>query len=463
MSRRRSSSRSVPGSADPPAVSLVNLGCPKSLIDAEKMLGGIAVAGGLIAENPDDADTIIINTCAFIEAAREESWAAIREAVARKKKGQCRRVVVAGCLAQRYGAKIRAEEPGVDAVVGFTGRDRILDVVRRMDRIAGGAVVVADPSAMRYDDRVRLRITPRHYAYLRLSEGCDHPCAFCAIPIIRGRHRSKPVAQVLEEAAELAADGAAELNLVAQDTTFYGRDLPGNETLATILPALADIRGVEWVRVLYAYPAHVTDELMAVMNGHPRIVPYLDMPVQHLSSTVLRRMRRGGDRAFLDGLVGRLRERIPGVALRTTVLTGFPGETEVEFEELLAGLRELKFDRLGAFAFSPEAGTPAADLPDPVPAALAAERAARVMAVQREIAAERNHALIGRTVRVLVDEAVSGREGRFTGRGRTAHDAPEIDGVVLVKSATPLAPGAFVDVLIEKAEVHDLEGTAVGG
>jgi ribosomal protein S12 methylthiotransferase len=542
-----------------PTVALVSLGCPKNLIDSERMLAGLALGGFAVTPEPDGADVAVVNTCAFIDLARAESDQHLDALEALKRTGRLGRIVVAGCMAQRYGRQVLQRHPGVDAVVGIAGRDELAGICRSVlsrpragnrgrsnaakQRAAGretrrapsyetvskfrlvrggspdpprqahGApralVRVGPHAAAPPDDRERLRLTPRHYAYLRISEGCDNRCAYCAIPEIRGPLRSKPPQQVLAEAEELAADGAKELILIGQDTTAYGRDfaaqdgrlaaglapragpiancelriadlkkrsgtnpahasLPavqsairnpqsaiesGVPSLARLLGALRDRVRVPWIRLMYTHPASFTEEVISQLAAGPPLVPYVDLPLQHASDALLESMARGAGRAEIERLIARLRSAAPGIALRTSFIVGYPGETDARFEELLDFVEKVRFDHMGVFVYSAEAGTRAAGLPDPVPAAVARERWERLMQAAERLAVAAARARTGQTLTVLVDGAEEA--GRLV--ARHAGQAPEVDSRVLLPPGAA-RPGEFVNVRITGAEGYDLVG-----
>src|SRR5262245_3526756 len=338
----------------------VSLGCPKNLVDSERMLGKLAQDGYTLTPDADGADVVVVNTCGFIEPARQESLGVIREMLALKEQGRVGAVVVAGCLAERKKEDLLQEVPGVDHIVGVFGREEITQVVDRTLSDRQEQRMLFRPAPVQaLEDTARLRITPRHYAYLKISEGCDRLCTFCAIPGMRGKHVTKPSEEVLREARELVADGVRELIVVAQDTTYYGLDLYGRVRLAELLRELDKVEGLEWIRILYAYPIHFTDELIETLATADKIVPYLDMPLQHINDRVLRRMQRRVKRSEIEELIGRLRAVIPGLTLRTTFIVGFPGETEAELEELAEFVRQTRFERAGVFTYSHEPGTPA--------------------------------------------------------------------------------------------------------
>jgi len=428
---------------EPISVSLVSLGCPKNLVDSENMLGRLAEAGCLVGAPMDDADVIVVNTCGFLAAARDEALDVISEAVAHKTSGRTGRVVVAGCLVERDADKLFELAPGIDAIVGLTDRDEIVRAV------AGEARVLVHPFAGGvHGDSGRFRLTPRHTAYLRISEGCSHRCTFCTIPDIRGPFRSKPQADVLAEAAELIADGAFELNVIAQDTTGYGTDLDGAVDLAGLLRSLDGLDGAGWVRLLYTYPRGFDDGLIAAIAECGHVVEYVDIPLQHVADSVLKRMGRRVKRTEIEELLGKLRSA--GVTLRTTFITGFPGETDAEFAELLAFVEEFEFDALGVFAYSPEPGTPAVRLPDQVPGETGLRRAEAIMVAQQEIVFVANQDAIGEVIDVLVD----GVDGQGRCVGRHAGQAPEIDSVCLLTDPRP--PGELIAAEVVGFDGYDL-------
>jgi ribosomal protein S12 methylthiotransferase len=450
-------------------VGFVALGCPKNMVDSERMLAHIAEAGFWIAAEPERADVVIINTCGFIEPAELESLEAIEQAVANKKKGRVKRVIVAGCLSQRLGEQLLERAAGVDAVVGLEHRDAIVQVIR--DTLASEkSLVYHGPTPCTIvDDRVRLRIGPVHSAYLRISEGCSHRCSFCTIPAIRGPFRSKPLSLVLDEARELTGSGAVELNLIGQDTTLYGRDLKVQDGLASLLEQMEGIAGLSWIRLLYAYPTGITDRLIETMAQSERTVHYLDIPMQHASDRILKTMRRPDTKEDLCRLVERLRSAMSDIILRTTLIVGFPGETQSEFEELVAFVQWARFDALGAFTYFPEAGTPAAQFPDQVPAEVKQARLEELMLAQQEIAFAKNEERIGSRLTCLVEEGgqrtESGRRRRrqsairnaqsAMGRGRFYGQAPDIDSLCLIEKCSA-APGRFIEAIVTGTRGYDL-------
>jgi ribosomal protein S12 methylthiotransferase len=408
----------------------------------------------------DEADILIVNTCSFIAPAREEARATIAEAVAQKKAGPCRAVIVTGCLPQRYGEQVRVEFPEVDALVGVAEFPRIAEIVERA--LAGKATPVrVTGDAYLYTDLTpRLRATPPWTAYLKIAEGCNHRCRFCAVPAIRGPYHSRSLSSIVREATAMGEEGVREINLIAQDTTHFGVDRSGRPRLAELLRRLAGLTGIHWHRLLYAYPQGVTPELIEVMRDHPTVCKYLDLPFQHADAALLRRMGRAGDGDRYLALIDRLREAMPDVALRTSLIVGMPGEGKREFERLLAFLRSAQFDRAGVFPYSREEGTPAATDPDQVPEEVIEERYHEAMSLQQEISLARNQAWVGRDLEVLI-ESPGEEDGVWIGRSH--RDAPEVDGVVYIRSTRPLALGSFVTVRITHALEYDLEGEAGRG
>jgi ribosomal protein S12 methylthiotransferase len=484
------------------AIRVVTLGCDKNTVDSERLLAGLAAAGANPTDG-DDADVLIINTCGFIEAAREESIDVILEAVRLKKAGRIRAVAAVGCLVQRYREELRAELPEVDLFLGLTEAERLVPELRARGFLPRTPPIMERPLRL-------LSTATRHTSHLKISEGCDHGCAFCAIPLMRGRHRSTSLEALVAEARQLEREGVVELNLVSQDTTWYGRDLqrghppaspaesfigtpfpgmsgsgaglpvraatvdpPGRAdraTLEDLLRALLDTTAIPWLRLFYMYPSGIGRDLVQLVAAEPRIVKYLDMPIQHGADSVLERMRRPERRATIRERVRWLRDAIPDVALRTTVIVGFPGETDAEFESLLDLLEEVRFDHVGAFAYSVEEGTPAASMPDPVSESLKRERLERLTDLQRSLSHELNEARVGTADTVLVDR-VAGRGSRLDAddlpaRGavaRSARQAFEIDGVVHIAEAGTARPGQFVRVRYTDAVEYDLVAERVEG
>jgi ribosomal protein S12 methylthiotransferase len=435
---------------------MVNLGCAKNVVDAEEMLGVLSDSGYRIDASSNDADVIVINTCGFIEAAKQESIDVILEALERKRQGRVRKVVVAGCLAQRYGAELAREMPEVDGFIGagqMAGiAEMVGDTLVRPDQLFR---VPEKPHHRWVDVPTRIRSTAPWTAYLKISEGCDHKCTFCAIPSFRGLHVSKPLERIVEEAERLAKEGVRELNLIAQDSTQYGYDLYKQPMLPDLLRALAQVDGVRWLRLFYCYPSRVNAKIIEAIATTPKVCQYIDMPLQHADDEVLRAMRRPlSGEAYLR-ILERFREASPDVAIRTTFIVGFPGETEAQFENLLRFVERAQFDRVGAFEYSTEDGTPSADLPNRAPSRVKRARKDRLMHLQRDISLARNRAWIGRDMEVLVESAHDGDLRRVT--GRSFRDAPEIDGHVTV-SGTDAKPGEFIPVRITGAQPYDLNG-----
>jgi ribosomal protein S12 methylthiotransferase len=446
-------------------VGFISLGCPKNLVDSEVMMGRLRQEGYEITADASEAETLVVNTCGFIDAAKKESIEAILEAARLKAEGKCQRLVVAGCLVERYRDELRAEMPEVDA---FIGTNQINDIVTVTDEKTNTRSLPILPignqsATYLYDESTpRVLATPSHYAYLKIAEGCDRPCAFCFIPQMRGHFRSRRFGSVVAEARQLVEQGVKEIVLVAQDSSRYGEDLGERDALAHLLRELARLDGVEWVRVMYTYPTHISDTFLDVLAEESKAVKYLDMPLQHASQNVLKLMRRGGNRASLERLIERVRERVPGIAIRTTFIVGFPGETEEDFEELLSFVRAVEFDRVGVFTYSDEEGTPAFELSSKVDAKVAARRRARLMKEQARVSKKKNRARVGQTVRVLFEGPSA--ETDLLWQGRMETQAPDIDGCVLINDApegfSP-APGEFVNVLITEAQQYDLVGRII--
>lgn len=434
-------------------VGLVSLGCPKNQMDAELMLAKLRDAGYGITADANEADVVVINTCGFIEDAKQEAIDTILEFAELKTAGVIRGIVVTGCLAQRYGADVARELPECDVVLGLGANGDIVEAVRRAYE---GDGYTATPSLASWPlDGDRILTTPPHYAYLRIADGCDNRCTYCAIPLIRGGLRSRAREDILAEAEALAADGVKELIVVAQDPTVYGEDRYGRAVLPELLTDLCAVDGIRWIRLLYCYPEHITDALLDVMAREDKIVKYLDLPIQHVNGEVLAAMNRHGDRDSLTALLKHIREMVPGIVLRTTVLVGFPGESEAAFEELCDVLHEVPFERLGCFAFSPEDGTPAATLPNQIDDDVKAHRRDVVMALQTRLADAWNDTRVGQEMTVLVD-GFDDDVGLW--RGRSAADAPEIDPAVYIATEDPVAAGEFITVRITDRLDWDLLG-----
>lgn len=458
----KESVRTNAGLSDGPAtagirLALVSLGCPKNLVDSERILGTLTEDPLFVfSPRPEDADVVIVNTCSFIDKAKKESIDTILDMARLKEEGSLKAVVVAGCMVERYLDDLKREIPEVDSFVGIRDYAQFPATIRSLfgaTTAPRGEAPAHAPFDPRMEDKNRVLLTPRHTAYLRISEGCDNPCTFCAIPAIRGVFRSKPLETIVAEAKALVARGVKEINLIGQDTTSYGRDRADGKRLPQLLDAVGGVDGVAWVRLLYAYPAFFGDETIEAIARNPRVVKYLDMPLQHGSLSVLRRMGRSLRSAEIRGDLRKLRERIPEIAIRTTFIVGFPGETEREFEELLDFIREFRFERVGAFTYSDEDGTPAERLGDDVPPKVKAARYRRVMEVQQKIAFERNRELSGTVMECLIDAPAPRSKGRFI--ARTYRDAPEIDGRVFVRGEGLLA-GDLVRARVTGSRGYDL-------
>ncbi len=438
----------------------ISLGCPKNLVDSERMLGKLAQDGYTLQPDAEGADVVVVNTCGFIEPARQESLAVIREMLALKASGKVGAVVVAGCMAERQREVLLEQVPEVDQIVGVFGREDIAAVVDRAVSQQDEQRSLFRPAPVRaLEDTARLRITPQHYAYLKISEGCDRLCTYCAIPKMRGKHVTKPIEEVIREAKELAADGVRELIIVAQDSTYYGMDLYGRTRLADLIRELDKVDGIEWIRTLYAYPEHISDEVIDTLANSPKVIPYLDMPLQHINDRVLKRMIRRVDRTATEKLLHRLREKWADLAIRTTFITGFPGETDAEFEELRQFVADYKFERLGVFPYSLEPGTPAEKLEGHIPEDVKQARVAAIMETQQRVAFEWAAAQVGKELPVVID----GPDPEFAShaRGRTTADSPDIDCAIRVKGKN-LRPGDFVRVKVTAADAYDLAGRTLG-
>lgn len=446
-------------------VGFVSLGCPKNLVDSEVMMGQLAEAGYEITSDALSADTVVVNTCGFIESAKQESVDAILEAMRWKSEGKATRVIVAGCLVERYRDDLIKELPEVDA---FIGTSQVGEILKAADDKFDAKTLAVRPIGNKsatylYDEYTpRLRATASHTAFIKIAEGCDRPCAFCSIPGMRGSFRSRRFGSVVEEARMLGRQGVKELVLIAQDSSRYGEDLGEVDALAALIRALGEIDEIEWVRVMYAYPTHISDAFLAAIAETPKAVKYLDMPLQHASRNVLKLMKRGGTRESLERLIARVRESVPGIAIRTTFITGFPGETEEDFEELIKFVQNCRFDNLGVFTYSDEEGTAAYDLPDKVDPKVAMQRRNRLMKEQAKISKQLNRAKIGQTYRVLF-EGLS-QESDLLFQGRLEGQTQEIDGYILINDMPEdLEPeiGAIYNVKITEAHEYDLVGAIV--
>ena len=435
----------------------ISLGCDKNLVDTEVMLGLLASRGYEMTDDENEADIIVINTCCFIHDAKEESIQNILEMAEYRKTGKVKALIVTGCLAERYRQEIMDEIPEVDEVLGTTAYDRILDAVD--EALAGRhSVMLSDIDALPLPDTRRLVTTGGHFAYLKIAEGCDKHCTYCIIPKIRGNYRSVPMERLIKEAEYLAEQGVKELILVAQETTLYGRDIYGEKSLHRLIRELCRIRGIRWIRILYCYPEEITDELIQVMKEEPKVCHYLDLPIQHASDTILKRMGRRTSKQELIDIVGKLRREIPDICLRTTLITGFPGETQEQHEELAEFVDEMEFDRLGVFTYSPEEGTPAAAMPDQIDEEIKEERQAELMELQQEIAFDNAENMIGREMLVMIEGKVAD-ENAFV--GRTYRDAPNVDGLIFINTDEELIWGDFAKVKVTGALDYDLIGELI--
>ncbi len=454
-----------PKSADPSADSsargryaVISLGCPKNLVDTEQMLGRLDEDGYQMIDSVEGADFVVVNTCGFIDSAREESLGAIDEMLALKKQGKIRNVVVTGCLAERQQGQLLEARPEIDAMVGVFGRNEIVSVIDRLQSGIDEQQKLFRPASIKpLSDAVRSPVTPRHFAYLKISEGCDRLCTFCAIPKMRGKHYSKPIEQVIEEAQRLGDSGVREVVIVAQDTTYYGKDLYGQPRLSDLLVKLDQIESIDWIRLMYFYPMYIDDRLLDTLATAQRVIPYIDMPLQHASDTMLRRMARKTTRAIQTQILGDLRSRIDNLVMRTTMITGFPGETDKDFAELVDFVQQQRFEHLGVFTYSIEEDTPAAKLPNRVPAELAKQRHDQLMEVQQSIAFQWLESRVGGTEEVIIDAELAGQEGVWIGRSRA--EAPDIDGVIYVsgvENAKSIEVGSIVPCEIVAADGYDL-------
>ena len=446
-------------------IGFISLGCPKNLVDSEVMMGRLKQHGYEITSDATDADTVVVNTCGFIDSAKKESIDTILEAAQLKSNGQAKRLIVAGCLVERYRDELKAAIPEVDAFIGTNQINDILAVCDPKTNTRSLPVVPLGNQSATYlydDSTPRVLATPSHYAFVKIAEGCDRPCAFCFIPQMRGHFRSRRFGSIIAEAHQLAEEGVKEIVLVAQDSSRYGEDLGKQDALARLLRELSHVDGIEWVRVMYTYPTHISDAFLDVLAEEPKAVKYLDMPLQHASQNVLKLMKRGGNRGSLERLIERVRKRVPAIAVRTTFISGFPGETEKDYEELLGFIKSVEFDRVGVFTYSDEEGTPAFELPEKVPARTAARRRNSLMKEQAKISRRKNRARVGEVVRVLFEG--ESKESELLWQGRMETQAPDIDGCVLINDVPDgVLPesGEFVNVEITEAHEYDLIGRII--
>jgi ribosomal protein S12 methylthiotransferase len=421
-------------------ISVITLGCSKNTVDSERLMNQLKLNDLDVVHNSDDANSVIINTCGFIEAAKEESINTILSAIELKKQGKLKKVIVAGCLSERYMNELRKEIPEVDAFFGTEAYESIVNEF-------GGD--------LKYELLgERVLTTPKHFAYLKISEGCDNPCSFCAIPLMRGLHKSRPMEDLINEAKSLAKQGVKELIIIGQDTTDYGKDIYQKRNLAELLHNLSLINGIEWIRLLYVYPSHFPEDLIDEIANNPKVLKYIDIPLQHIADNVLKSMRRGITKRRTVELINSLKERIPNLTLRTTFIVGYPAETEKDFDELCQFIKEIKFDRIGVFNYSVEENTASFILGDPIAEEIKEERKATIMEIQKEISEEKNRELIGKKIKVLIDE--------FDGEnfiGRTERDAPEVDGEVIISATKEtLNIGEFYNIEIYDCNEYDLFG-----
>ena len=435
----------------------ISLGCDKNLVDSEVMLGLLDKKGYQIVDSEEDADIIVVNTCCFIHDAKEESIQTILEMAEYKKEGKLKALIVTGCLAQRYQQEIIDEIPEVDAVLGTTSYDHIVEAVE--EALAGnGHVVLEDVDALPDVKEKRLVTTGGHYAYMKIAEGCDKHCTYCIIPKLRGNYRSVPMEKLLAEAKDLADQGVKELILVAQEPTVYGKDLYGEKSLHKLLRELCKISGIQWIRILYCYPEEIYDELIQTIKEENKVCHYLDLPIQHASDAVLKRMGRRTSKAQLVEIIEKLRKEIPDISLRTTLITGFPGETQEQHEELKDFVDEMEFDRLGVFTYSPEEDTPAATMTEQIPEEVKEDRQAELMELQQEIAFDLAEDMVGREVLVMIEGKVADENAYV---GRTYKDAPNVDGLIFINTDEELMSGDFARVRVTGALEYDLIGELI--
>lgn len=440
-------------------VAFVSLGCDKNLVDSEHMLGLLHQGGFSLIADESKADVLVVNTCCFIEDAKQESIDQILEVARYKEEGACKALIVTGCMAQRYPEEILQEIPEVDAVIGTTAYDKIVEIASRVLNEKGTQVKHFDAIDREHiEDMPRILTTAGYFAYMKIAEGCDNKCTYCIIPKLRGKYRSRPLEQLKKEAEKLAKDGVSELILVAQDTTRYGTDLSGDVTLVTLLRELSSIEGIEWIRILYCYPENLTDELIEEIATNDKVCKYLDMPIQHATDRVLKRMARRSTNDELRAKITKLRERVPGIAIRTTLIVGFPGETEEDFEVLYDFVKDMRFDRLGVFTYSQEEDTPAAKLPDQIDEEIKLKRKDIIMALQHTISEELTREKVGKEMRVLVEGKLANEDVYIC---RSYQDAPEIDGQVFVEFDGELISGDYIDVRIVDANDYDLIGEVI--
>ncbi|MEM9409799.1 MAG: 30S ribosomal protein S12 methylthiotransferase RimO [Planctomycetota bacterium] len=439
----------------------VSLGCAKNTVDSERMMGLLKLDGYQLVADPEETDFVVVNTCGFIEAARQESYGAIDEMIELKKAGKTKGVIVSGCLAERQKEQLLEERPEIDSLIGVFGREEVTKIADRLVGNLSEQRNVFRPAPIRaLPDTQRLQITPQHSAYLKISEGCDRLCTFCAIPKMRGKHATKPIENVIKESKQLVKQGVREINVVAQDTTYYGLDMYGETRLAELLTEMNQIEGLDWIRLMYFYPMYIDDKLLQVIADSEKILPYIDMPLQHADDKMLRRMARRVGRADTESLIRNMRNTIPDLVLRTTFITGFPGETDEQFESLVDFVQEFQFERMGVFTYSLEPDTPAAKISGHLEDDVKSARQERLMKVQQEIAFAFNQSLLGQQLPVLLDAAVEGQPNAWI--GRTIFDAPDVDGLIYVtETEHSLKPGDIVTTEVVGSQGYDLIGAAV--
>ena len=436
-------------------IGFISLGCSKNLVDTEMMIGLMEKAGYEMTVDLNEANVIIINTCTFIDAAKDESVQTLLQATEYKKNGKCEKLVAAGCLSQQFQEGLAREIPELDVLLGTESWPKILDAVNESYR-TGKQVNCFDSAPCEHEELIpRQLVTPKYTAYVKIAEGCNNGCTFCYIPYVRGKARSRPIPSVVHEVKRLAAQGVKEFNLIAQDLSYYGRDLGDGTNLAGLLRELVKVEGVKWIRLFYLYPTYFTDELLDLITREKKICKYVDIPLQHISDSVLKRMHRRDTKESIYALLGKLRAASPRITLRTTLMVGFPGETEADFQELCDFIREVKFDDMGAFKYSPQDGTPAARMADQIPEDVKEDRYHRLMSVQAEISEENDRNLIGTETEVLVEELVDNGDG-LVAKGRAEFQAPEVDGNVYIENPGDLKPGDFCKVRIVDGYAYDL-------
>ena len=454
--------KNIPESRDcKGSYAFISLGCPKNTVDSERMMGLLKLDGYRLVSNPENSDFVVVNTCGFIEQARQESFGAIDEMLALKKAGKTKGVIVSGCLAERQKEQMLIDRPEIDSLVGVFGREEITKIADRLVGDLAEQRSIFQPAPIRaLSDHDRLQITPKHFAYLKISEGCDRLCTFCAIPKMRGKHATKPMENVLSEAQQLADKGVRELIIVAQDTTYYGMDMYGEPRLAELLEKLNQTNGLDWIRLMYFYPMYIDDRLLKTIAAAEKIVPYIDMPLQHADDVMLRRMSRRVNQSQIDQQILSMRELIPNLVLRTTFITGFPGETAEQFETLVDFTQRHKFERMGVFTYSFEPDTPAAKMDGHLDEATKNARRDRLMEVQQEIMFQYNERQIGKTIEVIIDQPVGEQPGAWI--GRSTGDAPDVDSVVFVtENEHELATGQIVPCEVVTYSNYDLVAVAV--